>query len=295
MAKKPETTDEAKLPAQVANAALPAHLQQGKTAKVGNTDSSDLILPRVKLLQAISPEIVESNLEWAKAGQFWHTIAAEPMGDSVRVIPVVVRKSLVLWSPRNDDRGILARSKDTINWDPGFANMEFEVKPKGVAKAFKINTGDNVKSSFIVGDDSDLSLADFGSGIPGDPKSAPMASLTYNWLFYFPDFPQFSPAIVINTRSAVKASQLLLSKIEQRPVDHYGQAYKMIATDEMGAEGPYKGYGFQADGWATEEEFAITKAMFGKFGDADWMANDEVDEGGSPGGSGGGDTGTKKF
>lgn len=277
-------------------AALPAHLQGGKKAKLGNLDKSDLIIPRVKLLQAISPEIVEQNNPLAKPGQFWHTIAAEPMGDRLTFVPIVIRKTLALWAPRGDQRGILARSSDCVNWDAGFKNQEFDVKPKGVARAFKINTGDSVKSSFIVDLEDSPSLDEFGTGIPGDPKSAPMASLTYNMLFYFPDFPDYSPAVVINTRSAVKAAKGLISKIEMRDVDHFAQKWIMITTDETGDEGPYKGYGFVSDGYVDEATYEITKALFGNFGDADWKPSEEGDDtGSSGGGKPQGDTNSSKF
>jgi hypothetical protein len=285
--KMAEAKEEAKVPATVdTNSALPAHLQGGKKAQLGNIDKSDLIVPRVKLLQAISPEITESNLPGAKTGQFWHTIAGEPMGDRVTFIPVLIRKTIALWSPRNDDRGILARSSDCIHWDEGYANLEFEVKPKGAPKAFKINTGDDVAGSFLVDDPDGPSLDKFGTGVPGDPKSAPMASLTYNMMFYFPDFPGFSPAVVINTRASVKRAQNLISKIELRDVDHYGQKFVMFSSDEKGDEGPYKGYQYQADGFAGEEDYFKSKTLYETFKDANWTANEETDEAPASGGGG---------
>jgi len=280
--------------AEMKEGQLPAYLQgKGKTSKIGNIDSTDIIIPRVKLLQAISPEIAESNLPGAKAGVFWHTVANEPLGEVLTGIPIITRKSIVLWSPRNDDRGVLARSSDGVNWDKGYENMEFEVKPKGVPKAFKLNTGPNVKGSFLVDYPDGPSLADFGTSVPGDPQSAPMASLTYNFMWFFPDFPHHSPAIVINTRSAVKPAKLLLSNIEQNPVDHYYRKFLIKTVDLVGDEGPYKGYAYQADGYAEEELGAKCKALYEQFREADWRANEEEDDTASSGTAVGGDVGGK--
>lgn len=274
------TKEEVKVPATVnPSANLPAHLQGGKKAKLGNLDNSDRIVPRVKLLQAISPEVAESNQPGAKAGVFWHTLAGESLGERLKFVPIVIRKTIALWSPRNDDRGILARSSDCIHWDPGYANLQFEVKPKGAPRAITINTGDDVAGSFVVGHEDGPGLGEFGSSVPGDPQSAPMASLTYNMLMFFPDFPDYSPAVVINTRSSVRRAKELINKIDMRPVEHFGQMWEMYPTDEKGDEGPYKGYGYIAKGYVEDPAmFAHTKQLFEAYGEKDWVANDEADE-----------------
>ena len=254
----------------------PAFLSKGKQSSLGNIDQSDLIVPRVKLLQAISPELDE--YDHAVKRQFWHTIAAELMGDSILGIPLIVRKSYVLWAPRNDDRGILARSTDGKKWDPGFENLEFEVKPKGSAHAVKYETKGSVAES---------GLAQFGSSIPGDAQSAPAASLTYNMLWYFPEHPELSPAVIINTRSAVKPAKGLISKIEMRPVDHFAQQFRIGITDEKGDEGPYYGYSYTAAGYVeSEEQYNEMKALYERFKEESWRANEEDEEAASAGGGG---------
>lgn len=255
-----------------ADSALPAHLQGGKQVKVGNVDSTDLIIPRVKLLQAISPEITEHDYEGAKSGNFWHTVAGENLGNKLRGIPIVVRKSFVLWAPRGDERGILARADDGLNWDN--AGMEFTVKPKGSPHEVTYKLGKTVHEK--TGDGP--ALSEFGSSIPGDPRSKPAASLTYQMLWFFPDLPDMSPAIVINTRSSVKPAQSLLSKIDLRPVDHYGQVFTIGITQEKGAEGPFFNYAYTSDGYASEEEYATAKLMYERFGDSEWQANDQGED-----------------
>lgn len=261
--------DEKKEVVVKSDSSLPAHLQGGKKASVGNVDSTDLIIPRVKLLQAISPE-VEEELEGAKAGNFWHTIAAQSLGNKLRAIPIIIRKSYVLWSPRGDERGILARANDGLNWD--LAGAEFTVKPKNSPHDIKYLLGKTVHEKTGGGP----ALSEFGSSIPGDPKSPPAAALTYQILWFFPDFADLSPAIIINTRSSVKPAQNLISKIDLRPVDHYGQMYEIGITKEQGAEGPFYNYNYRSDGYASEEEFALTKMMFEKFSTEEWRANEET-------------------
>lgn len=253
--------------ATIKDNALPAHLQNAEKRTIGNVDNTDIIVPRVKLLQAISPEVTEND---AKAGTFWHTIAGESLGTKIRAIPIIIRKSYVLWSPRNDERGILARANDGLNWDN--AGMEFTVKPKNSPHQVTYKLGKTVHEK--TGDGP--ALSEFGSSIPGDPKSPPAAALTYQMLWYFPDFAEMSPAIIINTRSSVKPAQSLISKIEMRPVDARGQVYEIGIVQEKGAEGPFLNYTYKSDGYATEEEFEFANLIYEKFATAEWRANEET-------------------
>jgi len=246
-----------------ANGGVPAHLQGYAKAKIGNIDRTDLVIPRIKLLQALSPELTEFPNE-AKVGTFWHTIANQNMGAELLAIPIVIKKSFILWAPRNDDRGILARAMDGIHWDP--PNAEFTVKPKGSSQSVTYHTKETVAES---------GLDQFGSSVPGDSQSVPAASLTYNMLWYLPEFPNMSPSVIINTRSSIKPMQQLLSKIDSKPVAHYVQQYKIGIVMAKGAEGPYYNYTYTGAGFADEHEAGITSAMYERFKEAAWQANEE--------------------
>jgi hypothetical protein len=241
---------------------VPAHLQQYAKAKIGNIDSTDRIIPRVKLIQAISPELMD--FPEAKAGQFWHTVAQENLGPTIKAIPIIIRKSYVLWAPRNDDRGILARAMDGVHWDP--ADAEFRVKPKGSPTEVVYNTKKTVAES---------RLDQFGTSIPGDSNSPPAASLTYNMMWYLVDFPNLSPSIIINTRSSIKPMQQLLSRIDSKPVAHYLQVYDIGTVQQKGAEGPYFNFSYTGAGFADEEQATICSGMFEQFNQGGWTANDE--------------------
>jgi len=244
---------------------LPAHLAQYEKAKIGNIDSSDRIIPRIKLIQAISPEL--QDFPEAKAGQFWHTIGQQNLGPTIRAVPIIIRKSYVLWAPRNDDRGILARAMDGIHWD--IPNAEFTVKPKGSPNNVTYRTKNTVAES---------GLDQFGTSIPGDNNSPPAASLTYNMMWYLPDFPELSPSIIINTRSSVKPMQQLLSRIDSKPVAHYLQAYVIGSVQQKGAEGPYFNFTYTGSGFVDEKTAEVCYEMYDQFGRIGWVANDEAED-----------------
>lgn len=245
---------------------LPEHLRGiGKTARIGNVDKTDIIIPRVKLMQAISPEV--TAFETAKPGNFWHTIAEAPMGTPLVGIPIIIRKTYALWSPRNDDRGILARAMDGVHWDqPG---AEFTVKPKNSPKPVTYKLGKTVQEN---------GMDQFGSSIPEDPNSAPAAALTYHMMWWFPEFRDFSPAIIINTRSSVKKAKMLISKIELRPVNHYAQKFAISSVQEQGEEGPFYNYVYSSDGFADKEQYETAEALFKKYSETEFVASDEHDD-----------------
>jgi hypothetical protein len=254
---------------------LPAHLANyAKKSRLGNIDATDQVIPRIKLMQAISPELQEYND--AKAGTFWHTVASESLGDKLTAIPIVIRKSYILWSPRNDERGILARAMDGIHWDA--PDAEFTVKPKGSPGSVTYYTRSTVAES---------GLDKFGSSIPGDPQSLPAASLTYNMLWYLPDFPHLSPSVIINTRSSVKPMQQLISKIESKPIEHYVQQYVIGVVQQKGAEGPFFNYTYTAAGFADELTAKTTQQLYERYAEMAWVANEETSDTADDGRGGG--------
>jgi len=244
---------------------VPAYLDKYNKAKIGNIDSSDRIIPRIKLIQAISPELVD--FPEAKAGQFWHTIAQQNLGPIIKAIPIIIRKSFVLWSPRNDDRGILARAMDAIHWDP--PDAEFTVKPKGSPNNVTYRTKKTVAES---------GLDQFGTSIPGDSNSPPAASLTYNMMWHLIDFPELSPSVIINTRSSVKPMQQLLSRIDSKPVPHFCQVYTIGSTQQKGPEGPYFNFTYTGAGFADEHAAELCAQLYDRFGSEGWVASDEEED-----------------
>jgi hypothetical protein len=246
--------------------AVPDHLRGFKKAPIGNVDATDRIIPRVKLIQAISPELVDFP-DVAKAGQFWHPIAQQNLGPTIKAIPIIVRKSYVLWAPRGDDRGILARAMDGIHWEP--PNAEFTVRPKGSPNNITYRTAKTVAES---------KLDQFGTSIPGDPNSPPAASLTYNMMWFMIDFPELSPSVIINTRSSIKPMQQLLSRIDSKPVPHYVQVYTIGSVQQRGAEGPYFNFSYTGAGFADKQQADHCQELYDRFGQESWVASDETEE-----------------
>lgn len=247
------------------NAQVPAHLLgKVKTGSLGNIDNTDKIVPRIKLLQGMSPEVTE--FDTAKSGEFWHSILNENLGKELRAVPIKVHKSWILWAPRGDERGILARANDAIHWDK--PDQEFNIKFRKDPKTYTWKTAKTVVES---------GLDQFGSSRPGDPDSTPAAALTYEFLWYFPELDDC--ALIINTRGSIKTAQRLISMVEAKPLDGFYQEYLIRSRVTPGPDGePWNNYEYVSNGYVDEETGARTEALHAAFKDVVVRANDEAEE-----------------
>ena len=257
--------------AQTGNHALPDYLRgKAKENRIGNIDRTDLIIPRIKLLQKVSTEIEE--FEGAKPGEFWHSILNESLGAELLGIPIVMRKTHVLWAPRGDERGILARSRDAIHWDP--PEGEFRVKFKGNMKEYVWKLAPTVVES---------GLAEFGSSRDDDPQSPPAAALTYEMLWLFPQRMDLGPSIILNTRGSVKTCKNLLSLIDAKPVDHFYQLYSIGSVVDKGPDNvTYFNYSYKSAGFPDESDGEIARSMFEQYKDIAFRASDERQDAENP-------------
>lgn len=251
---KTENKEVAELKTGGALAQVPEYLRDKGSAVMPGIEASDLILPRIKLLQSISSEV--EAFDEAQPGVFWHNVLGIPLGSQIDFIIASFRKKYILFAPLGDSRKILARAEDGVNWSP--PNEKFEVKIKRVAEKQVWETKPTVKASGL-----DL----FGSSVKGDPNSPPASVLIYEYLVYLPDYPQYSPMLLSLARSQIKPGKDLNSKISFRGIPMQGGRYTATVTEQVGDEGPFKNYLFTSNGFATEAEFEIVSKMAADFGD----------------------------
>lgn len=74
----------------------------------GEDDADDLIIPRIKVAQALSPEVKEGSV---KIGAIFNSLTTEDLTDKV-FIPVCKFNNNVWWRDRSEGGGIICRSAD---------------------------------------------------------------------------------------------------------------------------------------------------------------------------------------
>ena len=263
-----------KLPAVAAVSGVPAYLQNYEYQSSDNFDASDVVLPRIKLLQGTSKELETFND--AKAGMFWHTGVDEPLGDSFVFLVADRRKKYLLTAPIEDGQGVLARADDAKTWD---RTGSWSVKSKKVKKPLKWDiTTLSVEES---------GLANWGTFDPEDPESPPAATLFYDYLVFLPDRLDLGPSVVSLARSQIKkAKRGLNDKIQlhannRRPMQ--AVLFAANSVDDSADGQSFKNWQFRGAGFNMDEAlFNMAKEHVGALANYKIKDEGEIDEERSP-------------
>lgn len=228
---------------------LPEHMKGLAGAGTEALTPADMEVPRIKLLQGLSPEVQEGGF---KANVFYHTVADDELGTEVAIVPVYVDQSYMLWRPRKSGGGILARALDGIHWNP--PSGSFDVK---------LDTGKTVTWK-LAPTVAKSNLAEWGSSDPSDPNSPPAATRMYNIVVMLPDLPpEFSPAVITLQRSAIKVARKFIGKLKITNAPSFGQRFIMSGFKDNSPAGEFYNFKFTADGLVLDpEEFAKYKDMY---------------------------------
>jgi hypothetical protein len=231
--------------------ALPDFMQEHVSLGTERLGAGDTEVPRIKLMQALSPELEEYSV---KQGQFWHTLAEENLGAEVRISPIFTDTRFILWRPRKSGGGILARADNGINWSP--PNGEFAVKLDS-GKEVTWRTAPTVAAS---------GLAEWGSSDPSDTGSPPAATRMYVFAVTFPDMPEMPPAVITLQRSAIKVARRFIGKLKITQAPSFGQIYKMTAVKDKNAAGQdFYNFAFTKDGLIEDKDLYESNYGYYKF------------------------------
>lgn len=233
---------------------VPDYLQDEAATGLESFSKEDYKVPRIKLLDSSSPE-VKTFPGKAIPGDFWHTGANQSIGTEFRFIPCLASKRVILFAPRNSDHeGMLAFSRDSVNWDVG-ANKKFEIKVQKIPNKLIWETGKNVKDS---------GLLEWGTFNQDDDESGPAAQLSYEYLLYLPDMPHLSPVVMSTFRTALTNAKNLNTNLLmiRKPI----QSVMVRCFSDAKADGDYAWFvpGFELKGFVSKELYAIAKDIYEK-------------------------------
>lgn len=214
---------------------LPSFMQEQVGLGTENLGTGDVAVPRIKLMQALSPELEE--FDELRAGMFWHSLAEQNFGSEVRISPIFVDKSFILWRPRKSGGGILARAIDGQHWSP--SHGEFAVKLDS-GKEVTWKTAPTVEGS---------GLAAWGSSDPADTNSPPAATRMFNVVATFPDSPDLPPAVITLQRASIKVAQKFVGKLKITRAPSFGLIFKMSSFKDKNSAGQeFFNFAFKSDG-----------------------------------------------
>lgn len=161
--KQATKTEVAKTDAQpsalVHSDSVPAYLQQSKGRGTENVTQDDLVIPRLEIVQDLSPARKEADPNYipgAKEGMMYNNVTRELYGKEVILIPVMYRKEYLLWKDRKKGGGFggafptLEDAEDAIkgfeaneqgDWEAVDTGQQFclLVKPNGMVEEIVVS------------------------------------------------------------------------------------------------------------------------------------------------------------
>jgi hypothetical protein len=85
------------------SAQVPAYINQGSARGSEEVKATDMVLPRLEIVQALSP-IKETNPD-AREGVLFNSVTQEIIGDLVYFVPVYYRTEYLVWKLQNEGGG----------------------------------------------------------------------------------------------------------------------------------------------------------------------------------------------
>lgn len=109
-------------------AQVPAYIKQGQNRGNENVSNEDLQLPRIDVLQALSPQVQKKKdeyIEGAEVGMLFNTLTGELYPDGVHITPVSFVKRFLVWVDRKkDSEGGLRSVHDTAEEAEAFIEQQ---------------------------------------------------------------------------------------------------------------------------------------------------------------------------
>jgi len=211
----------------------------------------DITMPRLKLGQALTPEVQEGL---AGEGDLIHNITREaicPAGEKLRIIAIAYTKEYILWYDRDGPQGggIAARAfrekqpDGTVRYKWDKPNTTFSDKLDGKLPV------EYTTSEYI---DQD-GLGEWGSQVPGDADSAPAATAHHNYVLILPDHDNQMVAISLSKSSEGKAKEFnTLQKMG--PVPTYARIYELGTFTDVSKKKGDKFANYQFGKWNVVED-----------------------------------------
>ena len=194
----------------------------------GGVDQEDLIIPRAKLIQALSPELAE-GLDGIKIGSVINSLTKEVLPQDF--IPIFTFKNFIRFNPRSKD-------------DP---NFDSDYEPGAVIWKSTDPLDPRVKEQTKFG--------------PNGEK--PIAITFINFFSYFPGVSM--PIIVSFSKTSYKAGKNLLSLAKFSGGDMFSRKYKLVSQMETNDVATYSVFKTKPVGAVTPEEFQLCERLWNEF------------------------------
>ena len=200
----------------VKEAQVPDYIKQdGPSRGNENVGADDIVIPRLILLQKISPELDKNEasfIEGAEAGQFANSLTREVYGDLLDIVPIFYRKEWVVFKDRKKGGGFR-----------GTFQTEHDAK------------------TFCDGHEeaADLEINETGN----------------HFCYAVRKDGSFDEITIPMTSTKLKVSRQLNSLVRLRGGDRFCGKYSLGSVSEKNDFGTFYNFSVAANGWASKEAY----------------------------------------
>lgn len=227
--------------ALMASSDLPEWLKKGGNRGSEEVSSNDIVLPRIGVLQALSPQIKKSDPKYipgAEQGLLWNTLTNELYLEGTLFIGVKFVKEWIAFVDRDKGGGFR-----------GAWPFKDEMKARAEVDAME--------------DAQDIELMESHSHIG----------------FLLKPNGDLEQAVIACTKSAIKFSRKFNALVVQGGVDRFAKAYKIFAIETSSAKGDYYTFDVSAAGYVSQEVYKQAETMYEQLKDKTVSTNHSDDEG----------------
>jgi len=189
-------------------------------------DNEDLIIPRAKLLQGLSPEVVNDGL---RVGTVINSLTKETLPETF--IPIFVFKNYIRFNPKD---------KSNNGYNPDF------------------EPGAIIWRSNDARDERVITETKFGEN-----GEKPLATSFLNFFSYFPGVPM--PIIVSFSKTSYKTGKNLLSLAKFTRGDMFSRVYRLDTEKKINDSNTYFILKVAPSGMATKEDYAVAESWWNDY------------------------------
>lgn len=205
---------------------VPDYIKQNRGKGRGNEDvsTSDVVIPRVELVQALSPCLKKSDpgyIEGAEAGMLFNSVSRELYGERATVVPVLFKKQWLVWKDR-DSGGGFRGAYDSLQ----DANKRIEEEPQKERELFE-----SVETA------QQLVLVVKGDGTTEE-------------------------AVISMARTKLKISKQWNSMIRMAGGDRFSRQYDIFGAEDSTDKGDFHNFAVVPNGFPARDVYEKAEALY---------------------------------
>lgn len=223
-------------------------------------DKDDFIYPRLVLCQGLTPDVADGKRQ---QGDIIDNITREllvPQHTPLPFIPVILSKSRMYMTPIDEGGGILCRSFDSLEAQPGGCGKDQGEEPT-------TNCSECIYAQWDA----------LSEGDKEDDNGAPKCTLFYNILGFL---PTMGGRVTVWSGKAtnVKVIRRFLSICKQTGADLWAHKFELGVKDEQSGKFKFKNWSFESKGFVTLEEYARGESIYNELSGKNWVEKTKLDD-----------------